>query len=172
MFYTILVETYNKEHFPKLACQLPTTSVRKAPAQVPQSAKCAKAPSKSLASLGDVFKRDVRGSGFLFRKGGKKVLAKRLNDILGDQTVGQFAGAKAAKAFRAYVQKQRRKLSPQFAELCERWGVAYQDLLLRKKGTKAQKVRATRRTKGNGRGSKRASGDVIFDATSSKSLLG
>lgn len=168
MLYAILVESYNKEHSPKLASCLRTPLMRKTPDKASSSPKRTKAPSKLPASLGDVFKRDVRGSGFLFRRGGAALLAKRLQGILGDQTAEQFAGAKAASMFRAYARKQRQKLSPQFAELCERWGVEYQDLLLRKK--KAQPARRAKKGS-NGHGPKKATGEVIFDATSSKSML-
>lgn len=98
------------------------------------------------------------------------MLAKRLSRAMGDQTAEQFAGAKAAKILRPYLRKQRQKLSPECAALCEHWGVAYEDLLLRKR--KAQPVRrAKKSSNGHGSKEKEAVGTVIFDATSSRSVL-
>lgn len=158
--YLVLLEMHNKGTLAKhrLRPCLRTPLVRKTGDS--QATK----PSVPLSCLADVFKPGVRGPGFLFRKGGAKTLAKRLQNVLEeDQTVETFAGAKAASMFRAYLREQREKFSPQMAEACERWGVAYQDLLLRKPRSNGNGT--------NGRSSKKAAGEVIFDATSSRSVL-
>jgi hypothetical protein len=167
MIYAIILEAYNKENSPKLASRLTTPLVR-----APR-----KPPSMLSASLGDLFKSDVRGPGFLFCKGGAKVLAKRLTAFLGDRPAEQL-GREASKVFRAYARGQRQKISPSFAALCELWGVAYRDLLIPKRAKVKAKAKArkapTKRTKSNGNGNghgKDVSGEVVFDATSSALAL-
>jgi hypothetical protein len=160
--YTILREVYNKNAPVKLPCRLRTPL-----ADTSRKHKAAAASQALFQFLLDTFKTDVRGPGFVFCRGGVTQLAKRLREVLGDQTAEQFAGAQGARLFRAYMRKQRQKLSPQFAVLCEQWGVKYQDLLLRKKKTKKAHKN---NDKNNGRGSKKT-GEVIFDAMSSKTVL-
>lgn len=180
--YATFVEIHNKRYSPKLPTCLRTPLKKKASAQVLQAAAAAEVVTASpelLASLRGRFKRDGRGSGFPFRRGGAKRLAKRLRSLLGDQTAGQFVGSKDAKLFRPYAQEQRQKLSPRFAELCEEWGVEYQDTLVPKKKAapvrrtkKAAPVRQAKTVKKGGNGHAKAGvGEVIFDATSSKSIL-
>jgi hypothetical protein len=160
--YMIFLKIYNQSAQMKLACRLRTPL-----ADTSRKHKAAADSQALFQLLLDTFKTDVRGPGFVFRRGGATQLAKRLREALGDQTAAQFAGEQGAKAFRAYVRKQRQKLSPQFALLCERWGVQYRDLLLRKKAQPARRAK-----KGsNGHGSKVGVGEVVFDATSSKSAL-
>ncbi len=159
MIYAILLDRYNKGSASKLPLRLRTPLVRRIIKQAAGS-------SVPLESLADVFKRDVRGPAFLFRKGGAKALAKRLDRALGEQNSEQFAGAKFASTLRAYLREQRKTFSPQMAEACERWGVKYQDLLLRKR-----KTSKTHKKGSNGHTEKKVEGEVIFDATSSLSVL-
>lgn len=177
--YVILLKVYNKSAPVQLASRLRTPL-----ADTSQKHKAVVASQALFQQLLDTFKTDVRGPGFLFRKGGATLLAKRLQDALGDQTVEQFAGPLSAPAFRAYLRKQRQKLSPQFAMLCDDWGIQYQDLLLRKEEARKVKkmprrtkkamkaTKSTRRTKKNSNGhGKEVAGEVVFDATSSKTAL-
>jgi hypothetical protein len=162
--YVIFVETYNKEHSPKLTSQL-RTPLCKSPVRTSLTTV-----ANLSVTLTDLFQHDVRGDGFLFRKHGAKTLAKRLRTFFGDRAVASVVGSKDAKVAYSYMRGSRQKLSSRCAVLCERLGVQYQDLLLRKRMAKSQRTGTSRR-KGNGHGSKMPVGEVIFDATSPRTLL-
>jgi hypothetical protein len=109
-----------------------------------------------IEDLVKVFRRGEKGACFLFREDGAELFAKRLRDRMGDKSALQFArdGRIGRNSVGKYLNGQYVGLSPEMVQACDRWGVLYQDLLIRQNGH-----------------SQVSEGDVVFDATSSRTAL-